>query len=156
MKNSFFKNHWLIIFVIFLPILLLIIIFLLKENWTKKTVHWHMPISYDLCWNTTNLKDSWDHWDFHFIDGRSHWHNDWLIHVEWVIDYENRIETLQTFFDSANIEFSENGIQKYNNTYKCNGSNKTWKLILEVNWEENNQYGNYILNDKDIIKIIFK
>jgi len=146
--KNFINNYWSLILIILSPIGFVILMDFLNWPNTKQQVHWHMPISYDLCWNTTQLKDDWQHW-------KIHWHNDNQAHVEWIIDTENRKETLWVFFDSANIKFSQTQIWKYKNWDKCKWSSKKWKVSVIINWKTNLEFRNYILNDKDKIKVIF-
>lgn len=146
---EFIKEYGVLLLIIVLPIVLITAMIIFKDPITKKEVHWHMPISYDLCWDTTVLKDSWSHWILH-------WHDDEQIHIEWIIDTEKRAETLGGFFDSTNIIFSDTQIWKYKNWDKCEWSEKEWKVSVLINGKENKEYRNYILNDKDDIKIMFK
>ena len=149
---NFIKNHSFFIYAIILPIIFFIILIIKNPglfNSTKKQVHWHSPISYNLCWDTSQLKDSWQHW-------KVHWHDDSQAHIEWTIDTANRTETLWVFFKAANIVFSKTQIWKYKNGDKCKWSDIPWKVSVEINWKENFEFGNYILNDKDEIKILFK
>lgn len=151
-KNNiveFVKDYGLLLWITVWPIILLILMGIFSPTSTKEIVHWHMPISYNLCWDTTQLKDSWEH-------GTLHWHDDKQVHVEWVIDTENRNETLWWFFDTTNIAFSESQIWKYKNWDKCEWSNTPGKVSVLINGKENFEFRNYILNDKDEIKILFK
>jgi len=153
MKNNkfieFIKDYWVLSLIIIGPILLIIIMWITSPETDIKRVHWHSEISYDLCWDTTQLKDSWQHW-------KIHWHDDWKAHIEWNIDMLNRSETLWRYMDLANISFSKNMIWKYKNWDKCEWSNKSGKVSVIVNWKENYDFRNYVLNNKDKIKIIFK
>jgi len=146
---DFIKDYWILLLVILWPVLLLLIMWIVSPETDIKIVHWHSEISYDLCWDTTQLKDSWKHW-------KIHWHDDWKIHIEWNIDMLNRTETLWKFMDSANIPFSSTRIWKYKNGDKCPWSDKPWKVIMKVNWKENNEFRDFILWEGDKIKIIFK
>jgi len=146
---EFIKNYWLLILIVFWPIVIIVFMSLFSSPSTKQKVHWHMPISYNLCWDTTQLKDSWKHW-------KLHWHDDKQVHVEWVVDMENRNETLWAFFDAANIVFSKTQIWKYKNWDTCKWSNVLWKVSVMINWKENFEFRDYIMNDKDDIKVIFK
>ncbi len=119
-----------------------------STNGTQQ-VHWHMPISYNLCWDTSQLKDSGEH-------GKLHGHDDKQVHVEWFVNMDKRDETLWAFFKSANIPFSQTQIGKYKNGDTCSWSDTPWRVSVMINWQENTEFENYILNDKDTIKIIFK
>ncbi len=153
MKNNkfieFIKEYWLFILVIGWPMVWSFVMFFQNSSTEKVNVHWHIPISYDLCGDTTQLKDAWKDW-------KIHGHNDWRIHIEWVVDLKNRTETLWDFFDSANIPFSKTQIWKYKNGDKCPWSNVPWKVSVFVNWKENNEFRDYILQKDESIKVIFK
>ena len=146
---EFIKDHWALILLIGWPVILFIIIMISNLSNTKTMVHWHIPISYDLCWDTRQLQDEWKHW-------KLHWHNDWKIHIEGVVDLENRTETLWDFFDSAGIPFSKTQIWKYKAWDKCPWSNKPWKVSVLINWKENFEFRKHILKKDENIKIIFK
>ena len=145
---EFIKDYWVLSLIVIWPILLLIIMWLTSPKTDIRKVHWHSEISYDLCWDTTQLKDEWKHW-------KIHWHDDGKTHIEWSIDMLNRTETLWKFMDSANIPFSSTQIWKYKNWDICPWSEKPWKVSLEINWKINNEFRNFILNEWDKIKIIF-
>ncbi|QFR39133.1 hypothetical protein A9Q91_02765 [Candidatus Gracilibacteria bacterium 28_42_T64] len=155
MKNNkhikFIKEYGILLLIIIGPIVGFMTLLALKgeSSITAKQVHWHMPIAYDLCGNTTQLKDSGNH-------GILHGHDDAKIHIEGVIDTANRQETLGGFFDSANIVFSELQIAGFTNGDVCEGSNTPGKLRVEINGEENFDFRNFVLSDTDEIKIIFK
>ena len=155
MKNNktleFIKEYWILLLVIFIPVwwFAAMIVWNIWKSWTMKQVHWHMPISYELCGNTTQLKDSGEH-------GKLHWHDDNKVHIEWIVNTEKRDETLGGFFDSANIAFSENQIGKYKSWDICPWSGTAWKVSVEINGKQNTEFREYILNDWDKIKIIFK
>ncbi len=154
---DFIKEYGLLLWVFWVPIVWIIWSLISAVLWDpqpviltgKQQVHWHMPISYDLCGDTAQLQDSGKH-------GKLHGHNDGKIHVEWFIDANNRSETLWSFFQSANIPFSQNQIWKYKNGDTCPWSDTPWKVRVLVNGNENKDFENYILNDKDDIKVIFK
>jgi hypothetical protein len=151
-KNNFLQNikdYGLLYLIIGWPIIWVILISIFSSPSNKKQVHWHMPISYDLCWDTTELRDWPEHWSLH-------WHNDGKIHMEWIVDLNNNTNTLWKFFDLDWIKFSKTQIWKYKNWDKCEWSTTPWKVSVLVNWKENNQFRDYILNDEDEIKIIFK
>ena len=152
MKNnkiiSFFKDYGVLSLIIVWPIMLITIMWLTSPDTDIKRVHWHSEVSYDLCGDTTQLKDSWEHW-------KIHWHDDWKAHIEWSVNMLNRTETLWSFMDIAKIPFSKTQIWKYKNWDKCEGSDKAWKVTMEVNWKLNNEYRDFILNQWDKIKIIF-
>ncbi len=146
---NFLEEYWFLSLIIWWPIVLFIFMLIFSPKAELKMVHWHMPISYDLCWDTRELNDEWKHW-------KIHWHNDWKIHIEWNVNMLNRTETLWKFMDSAKIPFSKTQIWKYKNGDNCPWSDKPWKVKVLINWKENNEFRNYVLNDKDKIKIIFK
>ena len=146
---DFIKDYWVLTLLIWWPVVLFIIIMISNISNTKIMVHWHIPISYDLCWDTIQLKDEWEHW-------KIHWHNDWRIHIEWAVDLDNRTETLWNFFDSAGINFSKTQIWKYKNGDMCPWSDKPWKLKVLINWKENNEFRDHILQKDESIKVIFK
>lgn len=147
------KEYWVLYLIIWLPIILLVLLTVFKTDRvssnTTKNVHWHIPITYELCGDETQLKDSWNH-------GTLHGHDDAKIHVEGFVDSANRKETLGAFFDSANISFSENNIWSYINGNSCVWSENPWTLSVIINGIENFEYRNYMLNNKDEITVIFQ
>ncbi len=149
--TKFMKDYWILFLIIFIPIWWFTVLLAVKEwpSLATKKVHWHMPLSYDLCWDTTYLKDSGKHW-------KIHGHDDNRAHIEGIVDATKRNETLWKFFDSANIIFSSTQIGKYKNWDVCAWSKKLWKVSVEINGKLNTEFRDYILNDKDKIKIIFK
>ena len=153
-KNNiieFIKEYWILLGVIVWPLLIFIALFFVNPKISSdlKLVHWHMPLSYDLCWDTTQLKDWPEHWPLH-------WHDDGKIHMEWYVNPKKRTETLWKFFDADGIVFSKTQIQNYKNWDKCPWSNTPWKVSVIINWKPNFDFRDYILNDDDNIKIIFK
>ena len=55
-KNNiiyFIKEYGLLLSIVVLPIVLIISLIIFKSDIpkTKQKVHWHMPISYDLCYD---------------------------------------------------------------------------------------------------------
>ncbi len=148
---KFLKDYWILLLIVIVPVgwFAAMIVWREAPSKTAQQVHWHMPLSYDLCWDTTQLKDSGEHW-------KMHGHDDNRAHIEGIVDAAKRNETLWKFFDSANITFSSTQIGKYKNWDVCPGSKKLWKVSVEINGKLNSEFRDYILNDKDEIKIIFK
>ncbi len=147
---GFFRDYGILLSITIVPVFLFLGLVILKPAPMLgiKQVHWHMPISYNLCGDKSQLKDSWQH-------GKLHGHDDNQVHVEWIVNSQDRVETLGLFFDAANINFSETQIGKYKNGDICPNSSNPWKLSVMINGEKNTDFRNYILNDKDIIEIVF-
>ncbi len=111
-------------------------------------VHWHMKISYDICWNKDPFPREWKEW-------LVHWHNDGRIHIEWYVDKNNRKETLWMYFDSLWVKFNDTQIANIQNGYKCPWSNKWWTLKVIINWKQIKNVKDYILEKDDDIKVLF-
>jgi len=148
---EFIKEYWILLLVIGWPVIWFIALMFINPKISSdlKQVHWHMPLSYDLCWDTTQLKDWPEHWALH-------WHNDGKIHMEWLVNPKKRTQTLWKFFDLDGIPFSKTKIWKYKNWDTCSGSNTPWKVSVIINWKPNFEFRDYILNDDDNIKVVFK
>lgn len=146
----FLKEYGLILAIFILPIVGFILMLILRAPaGNTQQVHWHLPLSYELCWDTTQLSDSGQH-------GTLHGHDDNQIHVEWIVDLEKRTETLWWFFDAAKIPFSSTTIGTYTNGDTCEWSQTPWKLSVLINGKDIPDFRNYILNDEDEIKVIFQ
>ncbi|NDK09246.1 hypothetical protein GW846_00515 [Candidatus Gracilibacteria bacterium] len=148
---TFIKDYGILLALVIIPIIWIILMIVFREpvSGDSKQVHWHLPLSYNLCGDTKMIPDSGQH-------GILHGHDDDQIHVEGIVDMENRNETLGGYFDAANITFNENQIGEYQNGTRCEGSDNPGKLSVLVNGVENTEYRNYILNENDTVEIKFQ
>ncbi len=111
------------------------------------SVHWHLPVSYELCGDTTQLPEAENH-------GSTHGHNDNIIHLEGTPTKATRL--LGNFFGAAEIPFGKTQIGDYKNGDTCPDSETAGTVRLLVNDVENRAFGDYILQEGDQIKIVFR
>ena len=113
-----------------------------------KPVHWHSPITYEVCGKSYTPKEKAEH-------GLVHGHSDGVAHVEGKITDEKNI-TLGKFMDSIGVKFSETEFATHKNGDICPGKTETGKVKMLVDGKENFDFRNHVLRDKETIKIIFE
>lgn len=108
-----------------------------------KGIHWHSTLKITINGEEKALPSN-----IGLVGGHNPMHThdaDGIIHLEYnTAVYENDIR-LGEFFKLWRKEFSSTQIMDY-----------TGDVKMFVNGEENNEYGNYILQDNDVIEIILE
>ncbi len=111
-------------------------------------VHWHAPITYEICGEEVLFKEK----EMHTL---LHGHGDGKIHVEGIVPYEGA-SRLALFFEATGIAFSRTQIGDRKNGDLCPGSTTPGKVRFYVNGKENFEFGDYVVKDADVIKVEFK
>jgi len=119
-----------------------------REPYPSRAVHWHIPIAYNLCGNTSQLVERPNH-------SLIHGHSDKLVHVEGKIPSTKAIR-LGIFFDNIGMEFSRDRIGKYKNGDTCPNSNTPGQIKLFVNGKENTEFREYVLKRSNRIEVVFE
>jgi len=119
---------------------------------TKKppapVVHWHAPISYEICGEPFSPPERENH-------GLVHGHGDGRAHIEGRLS-EPSNTTLGKFMDAIGVPFSKTQFSKYKNGEKCPGKNRAAKVRVFVDGAENFQFRDLPLRDAENIKITFE
>jgi len=118
------------------------------KRMATKPVHWHAPISYEICGESFTPPEKKEH-------GLVHGHNDRMAHVEGKITDKKNI-TLGKFMDSIGVNFSETEFATYKNGDRCPDKNEPGKVRLLVAGQESSDFRNHVLKDKESIKIVFE
>lgn len=119
-----------------------------KEHTNVENVHWHSPITYELCGEKVVMNEKQAH-------GLLHGHNDEIIHVEGALLVEKSIP-VKGFFDAIGLPFSSTQIGEYKNGDVCPNSVLPGQVSFFVNGEPNFEYENYVLRENDIFLIKFE
>ncbi len=114
-------------------------------------IHWHATPLIEICGEKKSTPVPLT--NRHLGSNLLHTHEDSLIHIEGNVQSPEHI-TLGKFFDGIAVKFSETKIMNKTNGDLCNGNKGKVKML--VNGKENFEFRNYVIKEKDVIKIIFE
>lgn len=118
------------------------------ERTNVENVHWHSPITYEICGEKVVMNEKQAH-------GLLHGHNDGIIHVEGALLVEKSIP-VKGFFDAIGLPFSSTQIGEYKNGDTCPNGTEPGEVLFFVNGEQNFKYETYILRENDVFLIKFE
>lgn len=124
------------------------------EPYTKGPVHWHAELRVFICGEKISVPKELPQGEHHLGLPLLHTHADGLIHIEGQIWKKEDI-TLGAYMNAINVPFSNDTIMEYKNDGMCNDG-KSNKIKMLVNGEENLEYRNYVVKDKDKIEIRYE
>lgn len=124
------------------------------ESYTKDAVHWHAGLNVFICGEKIDVPKELPQGEHHLGLPLLHTHADGLIHIEGKIWKKEDI-SLGAYMDAIGVPFGNDTIMGYKNDGMCNDG-KANKVRMIVNGKENNEFRNYVVNDKDKIEIRYE